>query len=80
MATACSVNVGRYDVGVWVILRWILRDRIGWDGLDCSGSREGLVEDSCEHSNEHSGSIKCWEVLERLHYWQHLKKNTAPWS
>jgi hypothetical protein len=25
------------------------------------------VEDSCGHSNEPSDSIKCWEVLQRLH-------------
>jgi hypothetical protein len=25
------------------------------------------VEGSCEYSNEPSGSIKCWEVLETLH-------------
>jgi hypothetical protein len=42
-----------------------LRD-MGWDGygLDRSGSGYGPVEGSCEHSNEPSGSIKCWEVLE----------------
>jgi hypothetical protein len=42
-----------------------LRD-MGWDGMDwfdlCSGY--GPVEGSCEHGNETSGSIKCWEVLE----------------
>jgi hypothetical protein len=36
------------------------------------------VEGSCEHSNEPSGSIKCWEVLEWLHNWQLLKKGSAP--
>jgi hypothetical protein len=25
------------------------------------------VEDSCEHGNEPSGSIICWEFLEELH-------------
>jgi hypothetical protein len=25
------------------------------------------VEGSGEHGNEHSGFIKCWEVLEQLH-------------
>jgi hypothetical protein len=24
------------------------------------------VEGSCEHGNEPSGSIKCWEILERV--------------
>jgi hypothetical protein len=28
-----------------------------------------MVVDSCEHSNELSGSIKFWEVLEWLHNW-----------
>jgi hypothetical protein len=27
-------------------------------GLDSSGSRHGLVADSCEHGNELSGSLK----------------------
>jgi hypothetical protein len=30
------------------------------------------VEVSCEHINEPSGSIECWEVLELLHNWQLL--------
>jgi hypothetical protein len=42
-----------------------------WYGLDWS------VEDSCEHGNEHSGSIKCWEFLEWLHNWWLLKKGSA---
>jgi hypothetical protein len=24
----------------------------------------GLVDSSCEHGSEPSGSIKCWEILE----------------
>jgi hypothetical protein len=36
------------------------------------------VEVSCERSNELSGSIKRWEVLECLHNWQLLKKGSAP--
>jgi hypothetical protein len=39
-------------------------DRIGWYGLDSSGSRQRLVESCCEHGNELSGSIKCCEILE----------------
>jgi hypothetical protein len=35
------------------------------------------VEGSCEHGNEPSGSIKCWEVLEWLHNWQLLKEGSA---
>jgi hypothetical protein len=37
---------------------------MGWYELDLSGSGQGSVEGSCEHSNEPSGCIKCWEVLE----------------
>jgi hypothetical protein len=51
------------DVGGWTILKWIL-DRMGWYGLDRSVSGQGPVEGSCEHGNELSGSIKCWELLE----------------
>jgi hypothetical protein len=42
----------------------LTRDRMGWYGLDRSGSGKGPVEGFCEHGNEPSGSIKCWEVLE----------------
>jgi hypothetical protein len=31
--------------------------------LNSSGSGLILVEGSCEHGNEPSGSIKCWETL-----------------
>jgi hypothetical protein len=47
--------------------RWVnnikidLRE-IGWDGMDWIDL--ALVEGSCEHGNEPSGSIKCWEILE----------------
>jgi hypothetical protein len=34
------------------------------------------VEGSCEHDNETSGFIRCWEVLEWLHNWQLLKKGS----
>jgi hypothetical protein len=37
-----------------------------------------MSEGSCEHGNEPSGFIKCWEVLEWLHNWQLLKKGSAP--
>jgi hypothetical protein len=50
---------------------------MGWYGLDYSGSGYGLVESSCEHGNEPSGSIK-WEILKWLN--EFLKKVSAPWS
>jgi hypothetical protein len=43
------------------------RDRMGWYGLDRTGSGYGPVEGSFEHGDEPSGSIKHWEVLEWLH-------------
>jgi hypothetical protein len=36
------------------------------------------VEGSCERGDEHSGSLKCWEVPELLRNWQILKKGSAP--
>jgi hypothetical protein len=32
------------------------------------------VEGSCEHGDEPSGSIECWEVLEYLRDWRLRKK------
>jgi hypothetical protein len=49
---------------------------MGWYGLDRSDL--GSVEGSCEHGNEPSGSINCWEVLEYLHNWRLFKKGSAP--
>jgi hypothetical protein len=36
------------------------------------------VEDSCEHGDEPSDSVKCWEVLEWLYDWHLLNKGSAP--
>jgi hypothetical protein len=36
------------------------------------------MEGCCEHGNESSGSIKCWEALEELHNWELLKTGSAP--
>jgi hypothetical protein len=35
------------------------------------------VKGSCEHGNEFSGSIKCWEILKERHIWRLLKKGSA---
>jgi hypothetical protein len=45
----------------WVdYIKMDLRE-LGWDGMDWIG----LAQDrECEHGNEPSVSIKCWEVLE----------------
>jgi hypothetical protein len=39
---------------------------MGWYGLDRSGSGYEPVKGFYESGNEHSGSIKFWEVLEKL--------------
>jgi hypothetical protein len=36
------------------------------------------VVGSCEHSDESSGSIKFWKVLEWLHTWQLLREGSVP--
>jgi hypothetical protein len=46
------------------------RDRMGWYGLDLSGSGQGPVESSCEHGDERSGCMTCWEILECLSDWR----------
>jgi hypothetical protein len=40
--------------------------------------RIGSSGGSCEHGNEPSGSINCWEVLDWLHNWRLLKEGSAP--
>jgi hypothetical protein len=41
-----------------------LRD-IGWSGMDWIYlTHDRDQEGSCEHGNEPSGCIKCWEILE----------------
>jgi hypothetical protein len=42
---------------------------------DCS-----LVEGYCESGNEHSGSLKCWEVPEWLSDRRLIKTDPAPWT
>jgi hypothetical protein len=50
--------------------RWVnnvemsLREIGGMFGTGLIWLRTGTVKGSCEHGNEPSGSIKCWEVLE----------------
>jgi hypothetical protein len=60
-------------------IRMDLRE-IRWDGMDWIDLAQGPVEGSCEHGNEHSCSIKCWEIVEWLRNWRLLKKDSAPWS
>jgi hypothetical protein len=51
-------------------------------GMDCIvlARDKGPMAGSFEQSNKHSGSIKCWEILEYLHNWRLLKKASAPCS
>jgi hypothetical protein len=37
---------------------------MGWYGLDSLGLGLGPVASSCEHFNETSDFVKCWEILE----------------
>jgi hypothetical protein len=39
---------------------------MGWDGMDWIDMAQYRDKGSCEHDNEPSVSIKCWEVLEWL--------------
>jgi hypothetical protein len=64
----------RWEINIGMDLR-----EIGWVGIywiAVAQDREGC----CEHGNEPSGSIKCWEILEQLRNWRLLKKDSAPWS
>jgi hypothetical protein len=49
-----------------------LIEKIGAHGLDLSVSGWRPMAASCEHSNELSGSIKCWEFL----VWQSFSGRT----
>jgi hypothetical protein len=49
------------------IKNWSYRNRVGSCGLDSSGLGWVLVTGSCEHSNEYSGSVKCWYIYM---YWR----------
>jgi hypothetical protein len=55
------------DINGWTILKWIL-ERYDWVvSTELIWLRIGTSGSSCEHGDEPSGSIKCWEILERLH-------------
>jgi hypothetical protein len=53
---------------------------IGWDDMDWIDLAQDRDqwEGFCEHGNEPSGSINCWEVVEWLHNLHLLKKGSAP--
>jgi hypothetical protein len=56
------------DLGVdrKIVLKWIFKKWDGEHGLDFSGSGWGQVAGAGECGNEHSGSIKCEEILDQL--------------
>jgi hypothetical protein len=66
--------------------RWVdnmkmdLRERgcSDMDWIDLAQDTDQWREGSCEHGNEPSGSIQCWEILEWLHDWRLLRKGSAP--
>jgi hypothetical protein len=62
-----------------LMLRWIL-DGMKWYKIDWSGLEQEQVEGPCEHGNEPSGSVECWEIRDWLRNWRLLKKGSAPAS
>jgi hypothetical protein len=68
MRNAYNILDGEHfeDLGVdgKIILERILGNRVERFGLDTSGSGQGPVVGSCEHSNEPSVSIKGREFLD----------------
>jgi hypothetical protein len=47
------------------------------DWIDMAPDKDQL-KNSCEYGVKPSGTINCWEVLEWLHNWQLLNKDSAP--
>jgi hypothetical protein len=50
---------------------------VGCYRLDTSVSGQGPLTGCCEHGNEPTGSIKCWEILEEVRDWWLLKKHLS---
>jgi hypothetical protein len=50
-------------VNVRIILKWILRNRIGGCAFGSSDSGQGPVESSYAHGTEQSGSVKSYGFL-----------------
>jgi hypothetical protein len=46
-----------------IILKWLLKNRLGGRGLQSSGSVWEQVTSFCEHGNELSRFIKCGEFV-----------------
>jgi hypothetical protein len=61
----------RWVDNIKIDLREIGRDGVNWIDLAQDKDQWG---GSCEHGDEPSGFLKCWEVPEWLHNWQLLRK------
>jgi hypothetical protein len=53
-------------VGGRITLRWTLERSGRWGELDSPGSRQGAVAGFCEHGNEPLGSIRRWDIFDKL--------------
>ena len=51
---------GNADADGRIILKWVLKNRLGGHGIQSSGS---VVTSFCEHGNELSRFIKCGEFV-----------------
>jgi hypothetical protein len=58
----CEIYDLAFPVNGMIILKLMYEKRMGWYGLDSSGSGYGPLEGSCEHGNKPSGSVKDWEI------------------
>jgi hypothetical protein len=62
-----GVPEGRRQLGrpgrKWEDIKINFKERRWSSRLGSCGSGWGPVEGSFEHGNEHSGSIKCWEIF-----------------
>jgi hypothetical protein len=76
--TVVVVKPEDVDANRRIILKRVLEKRDGGGGFNWLRI-ERPVAGSCEHGNESSGSIKCWEFLVWLSDCG-LLKDSAPWS
>jgi hypothetical protein len=58
------------------IKMYLVQDGVVWNGM--IWLRAGTGRDCCEHGNETSGSIKCWEGLSCINLVKRTKQ--APWT
>jgi hypothetical protein len=68
-------NFGDLGVDGADIIKLDLKERVWGCELDSFGSGLGTVTGSCEHNNELSGYIKGGLFIDRLSYYQLLKRD-----